>query len=430
MTLIFDVIGSPKPEDVGHINNTQAKKFLESQGNKKPQSLHRLYPSASAEAIDVLSSLLIFNPEDRFTVGTVCIQSIIIIITTTTTIIIIIIYILDEALACDFLSDLDKSHEPLTLSSVYPEVSPDFEFHFEREDLSRQQLRSLIKREADSFKTERYNNTDMTTNTNTSTATRATSTRANGIATNANPDNSAKAATANSNSTSNSRTNTNTNTTSTSKRSNRYDNPILVENVNDDEEKMRLIKALLDTKKTTKFTHANSISNTISKHKRLGLDDDKGMAYLTNAYNDDNTKKTTTGGRPVSSTRTASKIATATTTNSNARPSTKVSSTTATTTAVAKTRTRSTVPQSPKFSTLSWQRAQYPTTSAAATTTTTAKATSRLTGMGIASDKAATTTAINRSRSAGITITITTSTATNTTPILGRVRETNTRYAY
>lgn len=36
LTLIFDVVGSPKPHEVAHIHNQQAKKFLESmQGRVK-----------------------------------------------------------------------------------------------------------------------------------------------------------------------------------------------------------------------------------------------------------------------------------------------------------------------------------------------------------------------------------------------------------
>jgi len=390
LTLIFDVIGSPKPSDVAHITNPQAKKFLESQGNKKRQSLSKLYPAASSEALEILSSLLIFNPDDRCTV--------------------------DEALACDFLSDLDKHHEPLSLSLVYPEVSSEFEFDFEREDVSRQHLKALIKREADSFKAEKYTNTNTNTyDTNYDNTTKATSTTATKNAIISNP-----------------KTSTNTNTSSLNKRSNRYnDNPVLADSTttDTDEEKMRLIKALLDSKKpSTKFTSANSIGHTISRRqgldndkgisatstshttsRRHGLDDDKGMAYLTSTYKhaDDTTSNS---GRPVS----APKAKPATSTNLS-RPITAATAATSTTaksstrlnsasnnSSTSKTfRSKGTVPQSPKFSTLSWQKTQYPVPNNTTTTTNTTTGTTRLAGIGIAG------TITTRSKSAG---TITTNT--------------------
>ena len=38
LTLIFDVIGSPTDEEVSHIQNSQAKKYLASQKSKRPVS--------------------------------------------------------------------------------------------------------------------------------------------------------------------------------------------------------------------------------------------------------------------------------------------------------------------------------------------------------------------------------------------------------
>ena len=35
LTLIFDVIGSPQPDEVAHIQNSQAKKYLSSQKGKR-----------------------------------------------------------------------------------------------------------------------------------------------------------------------------------------------------------------------------------------------------------------------------------------------------------------------------------------------------------------------------------------------------------
>jgi hypothetical protein len=310
---------------------------------------------------------------------------------------------------------------------VYPEVSSEFEFDFEREDVSRQHLKALIKREADSFKAEKYANTNTNAyDTNYDSTTKATS------------------STANKNTIiSNTKTSTNTNTSSLNKRSNRYnDNPILADSTttDTDEEKMRLIKALLDSKKpSTKFTSANSIGHTISRRqgldndkgisatstshttsRRHGLDDDKGMAYLTSAYKhaDDTTTSSTkaaVSGRPVSAPRAKpettstnlSRPTTATTaaTSTTAKSSTRLNSASNNSSTSKTFRSKGTVPQSPKFSTLSWQKNQYPVPNNTTTTTNTITGTTRLAGIGIAG------TITTRSKSAG---TITTNTTTNT----------------
>ena len=67
LELIFAVIGSPKPTQVMHITNQQARKFLDSQVNKKKIPLQSLYKTASSEAITLLEGLLIFQPNDRYT---------------------------------------------------------------------------------------------------------------------------------------------------------------------------------------------------------------------------------------------------------------------------------------------------------------------------------------------------------------------------
>jgi len=68
LTLIFDVIGAPKPSEVAHVRSSQARRFLESVSHKHKIPFTVLFPQASPDAIALLESLLIFNPCDRLTV--------------------------------------------------------------------------------------------------------------------------------------------------------------------------------------------------------------------------------------------------------------------------------------------------------------------------------------------------------------------------
>jgi hypothetical protein len=58
LTLIFDVIGSPHPQEIAHIKNPQARKFLSSQSGKRKQLFSKLYPDASMDAWVLLDELL------------------------------------------------------------------------------------------------------------------------------------------------------------------------------------------------------------------------------------------------------------------------------------------------------------------------------------------------------------------------------------
>lgn len=126
LTLVFDVLGSPKEHEVDHITNAEAKKFLREQSRKAKIPFHQLYPSATFEAIELLDSLLAFDPSRRLTV--------------------------DEIFQSLFLHQyfLPKSYK-------FPELSEqELEFSFERKpSLSRTQLKALIQQEVSSFKREK-----------------------------------------------------------------------------------------------------------------------------------------------------------------------------------------------------------------------------------------------------------------------------------
>eukprot|EP00612_Vaucheria_litorea_P001450 CAMPEP_0171456216 /NCGR_PEP_ID=MMETSP0945-20130129/2793_1 /TAXON_ID=109269 /ORGANISM="Vaucheria litorea, Strain CCMP2940" /LENGTH=463 /DNA_ID=CAMNT_0011981599 /DNA_START=157 /DNA_END=1549 /DNA_ORIENTATION=- len=67
LNLIFEVLGAPEKDEVSYITGKQASKFLKKIEKKKPKSLSKMYPNASNEAIDLLSKLIVFDPEKRLT---------------------------------------------------------------------------------------------------------------------------------------------------------------------------------------------------------------------------------------------------------------------------------------------------------------------------------------------------------------------------
>jgi mitogen-activated protein kinase 1/3 len=66
LNVIFEVIGTPSPEDVAHLGDVQ--QYLRSLPRKEPKKFNVLYPAAPQEAIDLLVRMLAFNAEKRITV--------------------------------------------------------------------------------------------------------------------------------------------------------------------------------------------------------------------------------------------------------------------------------------------------------------------------------------------------------------------------
>jgi mitogen-activated protein kinase 15 len=64
---ILDVTGMPSKEDIRAIGSRFAEDMLESINVGKPIPLQQIFPKASPEALDLLHSLLQFNPEKRLT---------------------------------------------------------------------------------------------------------------------------------------------------------------------------------------------------------------------------------------------------------------------------------------------------------------------------------------------------------------------------
>ena len=130
LTLIFDVIGAPKPTEVAHVKSSQAKRFLESVASKKKVPFATLFPEASADALSLLESLLVFNPSHRLTV--------------------------DQALAHKYFEPLRNSAQLQAQQQQQASIpEPKLDFAFEQGHLSKGQLKQLIYREVESFRKER-----------------------------------------------------------------------------------------------------------------------------------------------------------------------------------------------------------------------------------------------------------------------------------
>ena len=63
----MEVTGRPSQEDVDSINSPLAQTMLESLPPTKAKKLRDMFPSASEDALDLLKSLLQFNPGKRLT---------------------------------------------------------------------------------------------------------------------------------------------------------------------------------------------------------------------------------------------------------------------------------------------------------------------------------------------------------------------------
>jgi mitogen-activated protein kinase 15 len=64
---VMEVTGRPSQEDVDSINSPLAQTMLESLPPTKAKKLRDMFPSASEDALDLLKSLLQFNPGKRLT---------------------------------------------------------------------------------------------------------------------------------------------------------------------------------------------------------------------------------------------------------------------------------------------------------------------------------------------------------------------------
>lgn len=69
LSLIFDVLGAPAPDEVAHIRGAQARKFLDKLKGRGGVSFSDLIPGTPDDAAALLENLLLFDPLKRCTPG-------------------------------------------------------------------------------------------------------------------------------------------------------------------------------------------------------------------------------------------------------------------------------------------------------------------------------------------------------------------------
>jgi serine/threonine protein kinase len=114
LSRIFDVIGSPNALEVAHIENAEALKFLESQKKKQKFPLNKFFPGVPGPAVTLIDGMLQFDPSNRL--------------------------VINEILLSQYFTNVPRTSQ----SMVFPPTAPDFNFDFERQELSKYQLRQLI----------------------------------------------------------------------------------------------------------------------------------------------------------------------------------------------------------------------------------------------------------------------------------------------
>jgi serine/threonine protein kinase len=119
--LISDVVGTSPDDDLSFVPSERARKFMANLPPKPRVDLATLFPEASADALDLLNKMLVFNPAHRITV--------------------------EDALAHPYMVSLANPDEAPTCSSP-------FTFDLELEELSRTMLQELIYNEMTNFHPE------------------------------------------------------------------------------------------------------------------------------------------------------------------------------------------------------------------------------------------------------------------------------------
>jgi mitogen-activated protein kinase 1/3 len=66
LNMIFDIIGTPTPEDLASVPDARLVAYLRSFPPQAPKDLTEMFPNSPPEAIDLLSKFLVFNPAKRF----------------------------------------------------------------------------------------------------------------------------------------------------------------------------------------------------------------------------------------------------------------------------------------------------------------------------------------------------------------------------
>lgn len=65
---IISVLGTPSPDDMKYIGNENAIKYIKSLPKRSKQGWDKLFSNIKPQAADLLSKMLTFNPDKRYTV--------------------------------------------------------------------------------------------------------------------------------------------------------------------------------------------------------------------------------------------------------------------------------------------------------------------------------------------------------------------------
>lgn len=122
LQLILGVLGTPSAKVVGAIGAERVRRYVQGLPPRQAVPLHALYPQAEAPALDLLARMLQLDPARRITVV--------------------------DALAHPYLA---KYHDP----EDEPECVPAFDFAFDREVLTKEEVEAAILAEIEDFRARR-----------------------------------------------------------------------------------------------------------------------------------------------------------------------------------------------------------------------------------------------------------------------------------
>lgn len=125
LAVIFEVIGTPSEEDKSYVTDTKALEYLAAFPARPRLDLNTLYPGAGADAIDLLTRILVFNPYFRISV--------------------------EESLNHPFFKKVKKLDKEVS-------AAKEIQIEFEKDHLDRKRLRELFLEEVHYFKMKRAGN--------------------------------------------------------------------------------------------------------------------------------------------------------------------------------------------------------------------------------------------------------------------------------
>ncbi|KAL1507609.1 hypothetical protein AB1Y20_007228 [Prymnesium parvum] len=118
LRLIIDVLGTPSEEDLACITNQQAVQFLRTLPVKTRKPWSEVFPKATPQALDLLSSMLMFDPAKRCS--------------------------MEDALFSEYMAPLHQGRK-------LPDPEAKFSFGFEKASTTQAELRDMIWQEMRSF---------------------------------------------------------------------------------------------------------------------------------------------------------------------------------------------------------------------------------------------------------------------------------------